>query len=250
MAASVAASIKSANTIAGSTFESASITPAGTGRVLYALIGSGAGAGVVLACSVKYCGSGGVEMTLLVTAVESPYWAVSLYRLIDPSTAGGTIYATFPSSQDEHWCIAVAVQDADTVTPNGTVTENRGTNSAPSTVDVPSVANDLVLDFTSFFHGGGVANWIATPGAGQTAVQKLDDGQVNVYEGSVVSSEIAAGASTTMSWTYSVAAPAIWLVWGLNVNAGSGGGGPPPHTHVRELRNLKRTFRPRPFAPG
>ena len=249
MTASVAASLKAFTTTPGTTLESATITPSGSGRILYVLVGSGSGSGGVLPTSVKYGGSGVVDMAVLDSKVEAPYWAAALYRLVNPSAAGGTIHVTWPSTQEEMWCIAVAVQDADADgTPNGTVVEGYGTTSQPSTVKAPSVENDLVLDFTSFFHGGG-GGGVATEGAGQTAIQKLDNSQINAYEGAITSYEIATGASTTMSWSYSVT-PGAWLVWALNVNSAIGGGAEQPQIGVRELRNLKRTFRPRPFAPG
>lgn len=226
MAASVTASVSlgdSASAIA--TLETASFTPTGANKVIYALVGGGATA-PGSPTAVKYAsaaGVGGESLTLLdsVRTVDTNI-KTSVWQLVAPSAASGTIHATYASNNDERWIIAVAVQDSDGTI--GPIAFGTATGSTAPTVNATTVAGDLVLDFLSVLQGSGGSPTL-TVGAGQASVKELEGGtpatgsatNIGIFEAAGVSSETAAGASTTMSWTISGSAS-----WGVHAFAVKG----------------------------
>lgn len=200
MASSVESSFKSSSLVSGSTYTTASYTIAGSNRVLYVLVGSGAGTPVDPS-SVKWGGSGGTSLTQIGTTIDmGAVVKISLWRLIAPASGANTIYVSWGSSQDERWVLAVNVQDTDQATPNNTVAQATGTTTAV-TVNASSTSGQLVLDFMSWVDLGNNARTV-TVGAGQTSLQEIEGATLG-YEGAGTSWETAAGASTTMSWTIS-----------------------------------------------
>lgn len=206
------------------TLETGAFAVGGVNRVLYALVGSGAGTPTD-PTAVKWEGSGGTSMTQIGTTINcGANVKMSLWRLIAPNAASSTVHATWAGNQDERWIIPVAVEDADQATPNGTVAQGTGTNLS-ATVNADSVAGDLVLDFLSYLDSAGGGR-TCTKDASQTEIQNLGGVQITAFEGAGSSSETAAGASTTMSWAISGGGSIDgWGTFAFAVNGATGGGG-------------------------
>jgi hypothetical protein len=226
-AATVNNHIASMNASSGSTLESGSFAVGGSNRVLYVMVGSAGG--TPIACtSVKWGGSGGVEMTQIGTTQSvGSYGRNTLWQLIAPTAQTSTIYATYgaPTAIDERWLFAVAVEDADQGTPNNTVAQTVVNNANP-TLNCTSVSGDLVLDFLLLIEETGTGYATLACDASQTLIDKYDGNAINVYDYGGVSKETASGTTTTMSWTFTlVSASEFHGHFALAVNGAAVGGG-------------------------
>jgi hypothetical protein len=205
--------------------ESAAWTLAGSNRVLYTQVASGAGTPVAPA-SVLHGGSGGTSLTQIgTTNTVGTFGRHGVYRLIAPASGSQTSYASWGSNQDETLIISVSVKDADQSTPNNTLAAATGSNSNP-TVNATSVSGDLVLDFQFWLDGNG--NGLAqAPNGSQTALQEIEGSDL-FYEGMGASYLTASGTSTTMAWTLSgfTLGNTNWSTYACAINAAGGGGGP------------------------
>ncbi len=222
MAASVSASIAIGDSVTAlTTLATGTLTPTGTNKVIYVLVGSGA-TSPNNPSAVKYAsvaGVGGESLTLLdSTRTIATNVKQSIYKLVAPSAASGTIHVTWAGADDERWIIAVAVQDADGT--EGAISYATGTSSAPS-VAPASTSGELVLDFLSILNGGG-SGYTLDVGAGQTSIRELEGsgtgGTTNIsgFESAGSSRETAGGASTTMSWT--ISSNSEWGIHAFQVN--------------------------------
>lgn len=220
MAALIDSSVKAFSVANGTDLSTGSLTVAGSNRVLYVFVGSGAGSAIE-PIAVKWGGSGGTSLTKIATRTLSGNAVHTLWRLIAPAATSSTVYVDWGTNQDEQFIIAVSVKDADQATPNGTVATANGSGTGP-TVGAASVAGDLVLDGVYFLDLNGSARTLAE-GAGQTELQELRDAS-HPYEGMAASHETAAGTTTTMSWTISGSVD-FWSAFAFAVNAATGGGG-------------------------
>ena len=226
MAASVTDQIGEGNASASTTLEtSASITPTGSNKVLYVLVGTGA-TSPGDPTAVKYAstgGSGGESLTLLDSVrTIATFVKTSVWKLVGPSASSGTIHATFAASNDERWIIAVAVQDADGT--ENTIAYNTASASTSATVDATSVSGDLVLAFLSLLDQSGGNPQLT---AGQTSVYELESstagtGGIGAFESAGIERATASGTTTTMTWTMSDT-----NTWGLHAFAVNGAGAPP-----------------------
>jgi hypothetical protein len=220
MAATVYGSISASNTTAATTLETASFTVGGANRVLYIAVAVGSGSPAVPS-SVKWGGVSGTDATQIGTSITvNTYGNFDIWRLIAPAATTSTIYVTWSSAQDERYICAVAVQDADQTTPNGTVAQANANTSVLPTVNATTVSGDLVLDFAYWLCTGGHTLALVAD-ASQTQLTT----QTNEFESASCSSETASGTSTTMSWTISGAGVDTWG-WGLfafSVNAAASG---------------------------
>lgn len=210
----------------------ASFAIGGSNRVLYVAVGSGAGTPIP-PVSVKWGGSGGTALTQVSTTLNAGgNGRVSLWRLTAPAATSSTVYVDWGTNQDETLIIAVAVEDADQTTPNGTIATATGNATSP-TVNATAVVGDLVLDFTFFLDGNGNAMTF-TVGSGQTSLQEIDGADLN-FEGMAASRETAAGTSVTMDWTIGGASLGN-TDWGSYAFAVNGGGAPPASTSLSARR--------------
>lgn len=217
MAATVTAQVGIGSVTPATTIETASLTPTGTNKVIYALVGCGATA-PGSPNSVKYAstaGVGGEAMTLLDSVrTVNTNMKTSVWFLANPVAASGTVWAQYAATNDERWIIAEAVQDAAGTNTTPIYATANGTNS-PSVVSTGNTAGELVLDFLSVLDTGGNTPTIAV-GAGQTSIKELEGAVagangIGINEAAGTSRETAAGANTTMSWTISVVAD-----WGIH----------------------------------
>jgi hypothetical protein len=222
MAAVVNNSAKKSSAVSATSLTTDAFAVGGANRVLYVMVGSGANTPVA-ANGVKWGGSGGTALTQIGTSKEfAEYGYQTLWRLIAPTAQTSSVYATWPSAQDERWIIAVAVEDANQTTPNNTVAEIGVVSDTAPTVNATSVSGDLVLDFASILHTGESSPYI-TEGASQTALQKFGAGVIATTEDAGASWETAIGISTTMSWSKSGGITGS-CIHALAVNAAASGG--------------------------
>ena len=223
MAASVTDSITAYHTSAGASLETGTLTPTGSNKVIYAIVGVGAGTPDDPS-DVRYAstgGSGGETMTLIDTTRSlSGFVKANIWRLASPSASSGTIWAN-THSDDEASIIAIALDGA---AGTETVTYAAGTSTALS-VSATSTSGDLVLSL-----GGSSlpSDTDATLTSGDTSIVDVDGTTGPGYQIWGAGYEIAAGSSTTLSFTASTSGD--WGIFGINVD--SGGGGSPTTTIV------------------
>lgn len=234
MAASVTAIIGIGDSVSASTtLETGTLTPTGSNKAIYVLVGSGATSPNDPSV-VKYAstgGSGGETFTKLdSTRTIATNVKQSIYRLASPSAASGTIHCTWAGSDDERWIIAVAVQDA--AGTEGTIAYATGNSTTPS-VAATSTSGELVIDFMSLLDISAYSPTM-TVGAGQTSNKQLQGAtpsggsanNISPYEEAASSRETASGSSTTMSYTLSAVIDG-WGIHAFQVNPSGGGGGSP-----------------------
>lgn len=206
MTASVTANIGVGNVVASTTIETlSSITPTGSNKVLYALVGCGATT-PGSPNSVKYAsasGTGGESFTLLDSVrTVNTNMKTSIWRLANPIAASGTIWAQYAASNDERWIICFAVQDAAGTEGTIAYATNNANNNA--SVTVTTTAGGLIV---------GLVSWLDTSGStttltgGQTLIKKLEGATagangIGVNESALTESTIAVGTSTNMTCTF------------------------------------------------
>src|SRR5690348_8551656 len=116
MAALIDNSIKEFKTDNLSTLETASFAVAGSNRVLYVFVATGAGSPTA-PTAVKWGGSGGTSLTQIGTTLTvSAFGRFTVWRLIAPTAQTSTVHVTWSGNQDERLMIAVSVKDADQTT--------------------------------------------------------------------------------------------------------------------------------------
>jgi hypothetical protein len=211
-----APSVVASQVIAGAastTGETPSFTVSGSNRVLYAavILSDGPPSGVT---NCKWGGSGGTAMTQIYdSGVVESFLELVWFRLIAPAASTTTVHCTFAASTSEYGVIAVATQDTDQTTPNGTIAGAHSNGYTPDpTVSVTSATGGLVIDAIGRFSNGNM-----TEGAGQTVIRQ---GQVsNVLN--VSSSSEAGAASVAMSWSGNAAGTVSnyqWVTAGIPLN--------------------------------
>lgn len=137
----------------------------------------------------------------------------------------GTAVATAAGSCNEMAMAVISITGHDTGTTVGDVDDIAGNTSGgtPPSRTLTTAAGDLVIDC---YCGGTYYGNNPEKDAGQTLV--LDTGQIGTNAMLGVSTEVASGASTTVSWTN----PSDWLfrycTAVIKAAAGGGGGGPFP----------------------
>lgn len=226
MTATVTDSITAYSTSAAASLETGTLTPTGSNKVIYVIVGVGAGTPDDPS-DVRYAstgGSGGETLTQVgVTRSLSIYVKANIWKLVSPSASSGTIYAN-THGDDEATIIAVALDGA---AGTETVTYAGGTSTTLS-VSAASTSGDLVLSL-----GGNSfpSDTDATLTSGDTSIVDVDGTTGPGYQAWGAGYEIAAGSSTTLSFTSS--ASGDWGIFGINVDSGGGGGSPVSFPPVR-----------------
>jgi len=188
--------VSSASNVASLT--SASWTIAGSNRYLVASANSAAGT-TVDPTSVKWGGSGGTDLSKRGASLtyNSAIRRMSCWTLLAPTAQSSTLYCLWPSNQDNTCLMGVSAADVDQSTPTGTIASATGATSTP-TVNATTVADDFVVDMVGAWSDGNDPQ--LTVGAGQTSRQE-EEGASFVDDAWGMSTEVATGTSTTMSWT-------------------------------------------------
>ena len=175
----------------------------------------------------KWQGSGGTALTQQGTTQSiGSYWKHSLYRLIAPTGASNTSYASWGSAQDEVFMLCMSSKDTDQTTPNGTVATATGTAS-PITVNVSTTSGELCYDF-AFLGNDAADSPTVTVGSNQTSKQEIEGGVPSAYEAAGCSTSTAASSTETMDWTFASATSPHWATFAFQVTGISGGGGGDP----------------------
>lgn len=163
------------------------------------MAGACSGAGTPANVSaVKWGGSGGTDLTQRGSTLNiGLFGKASQWSLVAPTAASQTLYASWPSNQDETGLGGVSYTGVDQTTPHGT--QATATNELAPTVNVTSAAGELVSDVV--WHVNPVADTTTiTAGASQTARVNIGSIGGAGFE-SLGMSEEAGSATVTMSWT-------------------------------------------------
>lgn len=199
------------------TFETPVLTPTGADRVIYVLTTAGDGSPAE-AVAVKYAsaaGVGGESLTKFdsTRTFLSPYVLGTLWKLVAPSAASGTIWVD-NGTASEMTAMAVALQDADGTE---TVTFAFTSNDTAAAVVAASVAGELVLSMGSVCL---LSPSAATLTSGDTSIAEADGALGANYHSTGASYEVAAGATTTLSWSSSNNGD--WGLFGISVGSVAG----------------------------
>ena len=216
-------SISASSEAAATSLETVSWAIAGSTRYLICGVGSGAGTPVDVT-NVKWGGSGGTPLLQEGSTLNiGANLKLSIWKLLAPTAQSSTIYADWGSSQDERVIFCVSANGVDQTTPIGTMATATGSASNTSTVNVTTSADDLVIDVTWAVDSFGGTLVV---GAGQT-MQKEIENPTLTYEAGGTSTEVATGASTTMSWTFTTGGTTMddWGIMAIPLKPDAGGGG-------------------------
>lgn len=168
--------------------------------------------------SVKWGGSGGTALSKIADQSISTSFNATLWQLVAPTVQTSTAYSLWPSSLGELGLIGVAYSGVDQTTPTGTVAVATGTGTTAASVNVTSVAGDIVVGFCyvgSF--GGGITSLTS----GQTERKSIVTLGAAGYEAMSASETTASGTTTTMSWTASKSVS--WVAIGVALKAAAAG---------------------------
>lgn len=210
---------------AGSTTrDSPSLTLSGSGKVLWAAVGSSSGTPVDSSGAVWDPSGANQAMTKQGSTLNFGTFAkFQLYRLINPTNATAAVRATWGSSQEERLVIAWAENDTDQATPNGTVAAATGTGATVSAGAVTTTAGQRVLMFamalrTAVFSG-------PTEFDSPTGTERHDGVLTGTaYDAFAAQEQTASGSSTTPTWTLNEGVDG-WAAFAFALNAQSSGGG-------------------------
>ena len=194
-------------------------TIGGANRYLVGAIASGAGSPVDPS-GMKWGGSAGTVINKVGSTLNiGSFGKLSLYTLVAPAAQSATLYGNWGSNQDETAIGGVSANGVDQTTSTGAPNTAVGASQAPS-VAIVTVADDFVVDAVWFIDQAGTDATLTT-GANQTPRVNADPG---AYEALGMSTEVATGVSTTMSWTISNSTSPNWGVIGIGLKPTTGGG--------------------------
>lgn len=202
------------------TSRTVSITPTGTNRAVLAMVCAESGAVTSITCGGNAMTQHGGDL------VGTPLFGqvFRLYKLANPTAATQDVIVNFAAS-GFHVVTVVAVDDADQTTILRTLASRY--DAPPFTLSPASANGELVLDFMAASGSSDL-----TPGAGQTARVTPTEDANGLRHG--CSTEVATGASTTMSWT--ATGSTIGFQLAAAVIAAGGGGAALPRLAASHYR--------------
>jgi len=168
--------------------------------------------------AVKWGGSGGTGLSKVADQSIATNFNATLWQLKAPTVQTSTAYSLWPSNLGELGLIGVAYSGVDQTTPTGTVAVATGTGTTAPSVNVSSVAGDIVVGFCYVGSGGG---GITSLTSGQTERKKIVTLGGAGYEAMSASETTASGTTTTMSWTASKSVS--WVAIGVALKAAAAG---------------------------
>jgi hypothetical protein len=200
-----------------------SFTIGGSDRYLVAGVCSGAGT-PVNPTEARWGGSGGTLMTKESTTLDvGATFKTSMYRLLAPTAQTSTLYCLWPSNQDETALGGISFTGVDQTTPVRSSASATGTGSP--TVNVTTVADDMVVDVMWAGEATGTSTTLAVGGS-QTSRIEIEGTDLGGFEALGMSHETATGTSVTMSWTITDATTNNWGIRALPlIPAAAAGGG-------------------------
>lgn len=180
---SVAASAAGTNTVT-----TGNLVIGGSNRVLYVFVGNSDGTPQTVS-SVTWNVASPEGLTQVHDTGTTNFIRVEVWRKIAPTAATDNVTVTLAGSTTAVVVVAVAVEDIDQATPNGTIVNTTGTGSGDSSLAVSSAVGKLALDFLYRLTDN------ASVGAGQTQLESLFQ-----TEGNGSSSTEAGAATNTFTW--------------------------------------------------
>ncbi|HBD09759.1 MAG TPA: hypothetical protein DCZ69_16020, partial [Syntrophobacteraceae bacterium] len=151
----------------------------------------------------------GQNLTYVGGRASSTFATTAIYKLEDPPVATSDVVITF-----DNWTGAVAgaitFDGVNLSSPLGTVSSNNSTTSSASTT-VTTTAGDLVFAVAASnakaltLFNGDTQHW----------------SQLTTYSAGAGGTELATGASTTVSWTVAAGTPRYWAISGVPVKPAS-----------------------------
>ncbi|MCL4201928.1 MAG: hypothetical protein KJ000_05495, partial [Pirellulaceae bacterium] len=168
----------------------------------------------------------GSQAMTLVGEDQTTDWRTRIYRLIAPNVGTANVSLTVSGTGTRGVIVSVSTfSGVDQTTPLGTPNATTGHSTSPS-VDVPSVAGDLVFDVLS----GETSSGTISLGDNQTlnGTEPADRGVVRLRS----SREPATTTTTTMSYTFTSAKN--WAIRGVAIKPASGGGGTTTATFTQD----------------
>lgn len=204
-------------------------TTAGSNRVAIVAIGISTAATIT---TPTYGGSNCTQMTTL----DFEGHRARLWYFVNPPLGSTNIVIGFSSTDDYGFCGCSSYNNVDQTT----VFHNASTassNASPITVDVSSVAGELVVDATAAGDGA------LTVGGGQTEVFNGASSGLGVFHGA--HSYEAGAATVTMSWV--VVSPSSCAICACSLIEAVGTSTPAVDWR---LNPRYRSHRPWPFKPG
>lgn len=203
---------------------SAAFAVSGANRFMVGFIASGAGSPADPS-GMKWGGSGGTGLTKQgATLSFGTYFKLSCYTLLAPAAQTSTLYGNWPSNQDETIIGCVSATGVDQAASLGTIGTGTGTNLSPS-VNVTTAVDDFVVDCVWAGDTGGFGRTL-TAGANQISRQEVEGANPTIYEAFGMSTEVATGTTTTMSWALSGTGSIDgWGIFAVPLKPAAGGGG-------------------------
>lgn len=168
--------------------------------------------------AVKWGGSGGTDLSKVADQSIATNFNATLWQLKAPTVQTSTAYSLWPSNLGELGLIGVAYSGVDQTTPTGTVAVATGTGTTAPSVNVSSVAGDIVVGFC---YVGSTGGGITSLTSGQTERQNIVTLGGAGYEAMSASETTASGTTTTMSWTASKSVS--WVAIGVALKAAAAG---------------------------
>jgi hypothetical protein len=204
----------------------ANVTPSGSDRALYAIIGWGTNPDTVRVSTSSpptFNGSGSaIALTRVHEAIRpsSTLLGVDVWRLTGPAASIGSVAVTMTGAVSSRLQVAIVLcSGVDAVDPDDTpVTATAIVNPGPQPTlnDVPSAASDFVID--AIMSDSGAAH---TQGTGQTIYSDTGGNALTLS----ASGEAGSG-DVDMTWS-GFGTFTSYLHVAFNVNAAAGGGGGP-----------------------
>jgi hypothetical protein len=215
MAAPVITDTVLASAAGTNTVTTGSLVSGGSNRVIYVFVGNSDGTPKAVS-SVTWNVASPQSLTKIYDSGTAFFQLVEVWRLIAPTAATDDITVTLASSTTALIVIAVAVEDIDQTTPNGTIVGDADTGSGDSSLAVSSASGKLALDYIYRF------STLLSVGAGQTELENAFETEARA----AVSTE--AGASTnTFTWGDGGGGTVSnweWTAVAMSLNEVSGGG--------------------------
>jgi hypothetical protein len=143
---------------------------------------------------------------------------LSMWRRVAPDTGSNTSKGVWGNTQDECCIGAVSYTGVDQITPAGTPVTASGTTpgtTATATVDVTTVAGDLVFAVAFVTNSFASSNISATPAGGSTGRYDVEgSGSMGGFAAVQAIELVASGTTTTMSVDFATL-PGTGGFWGI-----------------------------------
>jgi hypothetical protein len=178
--------------------DTASWAIAGANRALVAFLASGASAPSTPSACV-WGTSGGDSLTIDGAAASISFIKMTKWGVLSPTAASRVLRGTWPATDDEQFMAGLSYTGVDSFRTSPTSVTNAGSNSPSLTFT--TVAGDVCVAAVWILDLGGGGPDITSDGAQTNRVLSENGGGGFTFESFAVDEKLAAGTSTTISWT-------------------------------------------------